>query len=158
MDMQAERMPYLDSVEDRQDMITWWAGVGEAGFDRLLELAQDPREKVADQAYAALAASRDQRLVPFLRAIPWDADAPAPLQYSRARTHLRLGDWSHVDVLIDGLRDDNVFVRGNCLRTLKSATNYDFGYHPNSPEEEREAAVQRWEQWYRESAPEAAQK
>ncbi|MCB9906680.1 MAG: hypothetical protein H6830_03095 [Planctomycetes bacterium] len=155
MQMQIERMPWLKGTEESQNMIEWWSALGEAGYADLLKVAQDPRAKVADLAFAALAASRDKRLVPSLRAIPWDADAPMALQYSRARCHLRLGDWSHIDVLIAGLRDEVPYNRALCARILNTATNNDFGYHYNMPSDEREVAVQRWEAWYKERAPEA---
>ena len=153
--MQRERMPWLKTYEERMDMIDWWAKAGEPGYGPLLEICQDSRAKVADLAFAALAASRDKRLVASLRAIPWDADAPLALQYSRARCHLNLGDWTHINVLILGLRDEVPVNRAHCHKILKAATKNNFGYHFNMPADEREAAVARWEEWYRERAPEA---
>ncbi len=155
MQMQAERMPWLKSAEERIAMIDWWSKLGEPGYAMLLEIAQDERAKVADLAFAALAASRDGRLVTSLREIPWDPDAPQALQYSRARCHLNLGDWSYIHVLISGLRDETPFNRAHCHKILKTATKNDFGYHYNMPADEREVAIQRWEDWYRERAPEA---
>ena len=155
MDMMAERMPWLKGGIESQDMIEWWSQLGEPGYKMLLEIAQDPRAKVADLAYTALATTRDKRLVSSLRAIPWDDNAPTALLYSRARTHLRCGDWSHISLLIGGLRDSHDYNRALCARTLSTATNNDFGYHYNMPEDEREVAVQRWEAWYTERAPQA---
>ena len=155
MDMMRERMPWIKGPEESQDMIEWWTQLGEPGYATLLEIAQDPKAKVADLAYAALAGSRDKRLVSSLREIPWDETSPQRLQYSRARTHLRLGDWSHIDVLIKGLRDESEFSRAYCAQILKTATNNDFGYQYNAPVEERAAAVEKWEAWYQERAAEA---
>ena len=155
MQMQAERMPWLKSLDERTAMSDWWIQLGEPGYGMLLELAQDKRAKVADLAFTALSGSRDGRLVSSLRAIPWDTDAPKALQYSRARCHLQLGDWSHIHVLISGLRDEVPYNRAHCHKILKGATKNNFGYHYNMPVDEREVAIQRWEEWYRERAPEA---
>ncbi|MDF1838569.1 MAG: hypothetical protein P1V35_11935, partial [Planctomycetota bacterium] len=155
LQMNAERMPWLQTAAEQQEMIEWFSLAGEAAFTKLLELASDPRPKVANMAFAALAASRDQRLVDELRQIPWADDQPLPVQYSRARAHLKLGDWSHIGILIDGLEDDVPYNRALCARILEGATKNNFGYDYRMGEMDRAPAVERWKQWYAERAADA---
>ncbi len=152
MDRRMEQMPWTQGMDERVEMIQWWAERGEPAYSRLLDMAADPRPGVADMAFAALAASRDSRLVEPLRTVPWPAEGELDSRYSRARTHLVLGDWSHVDVLIDGLEDDRLFARSLCLKTLRTASRQDLGYRASGPEEERAAAVERWREWAQDRA------
>ncbi|MFT4647300.1 MAG: hypothetical protein ACI87O_001495 [Planctomycetota bacterium] len=153
--MNAERMPWLQTAGEQQAMIEWFSHAGEAAYGQLLELAADPRPKVANMAFAALAASRDQRLVEDLRLIPWADDQPMPVQYSRARAHLKLGDWSHIELLIIGLEDVVPYNRALCARILKGATKNNFGYDYRMGEMDRSVAVERWKQWYAERSADA---
>ncbi|MCP5021955.1 MAG: hypothetical protein GY930_09255 [bacterium] len=155
LQMNAERMPWLQTATEQQEMIEWFSHAGEAAFTKLLELAADSRPKVANMAFAALAASRDQRLVEDLRLIPWSDDLPKPLQYSRARAHLKLGDWTHIDRLIAGLEDDVAYNRALCARILKATTKNNFGYDYRMGEMDRAQAVERWKEWYEERAADA---
>lgn len=155
LQMNAERMPWLQSQTEQQEMIEWFSHAGEAAYTKLLELAADSRPKVANMAFAALAASRDQRLVEELRLIPWSDDLPKPLQYSRARAHLKLGDWSHIDKLIGGLEDKVAYNRALCARILKSVTKNNFGYDYRMGEMDRASAVERWKKWYEDRATDA---
>lgn len=147
MDQRMEQIPWTQGMEDRVEMIQWWAQRGEPAYSRLLELAADPRPGVSDIAFAALAASRDSRLVEPMRTIPWPAEDQLDSRYSRARAHLVLGDWGHVDVLIEGLEDERRFARGLCFKTLKEATRQELGYNPVAPKGERAEAAQRWRTW-----------
>lgn len=147
MDQRMEQIPWTQGMEDRVEMIQWWAERGETAYSRLLELAADPRPDVSDLAFAALAASRDSRLVEPMRTIPWPPEDQVDSRYSRARAHLVLGDWAHVNVLIEGLEDDRLFARGLCFKTLKGATRQDLGYSPLGTEEERAEAAKRWRVW-----------
>ncbi len=153
--MNAERMPWLQGQTEQQEMIEWFSHAGESAYTILLELAADPRPKVANMAFAALAASRDQRLVEDLRMIPWSDDIPKPVQYSRARAHLKLGDWSHIGLLIDGLEDKVAYNRSLCARILKGATKNNFGYDYRMNEVDRAPALERWKRWYEERAADA---
>ena len=147
MDARMEQVPWVHGFEDQVEMIQWWADKGELAYSRLLQMAADPRPRVADIALAALASSRDGRLVEPLRQIQWPAEEQVDLAYSRARTHLRLGDWNHVDTLVEGLSDERVFARAMCFKALREATQMDHGYAPQAPEEERAEAVQAWQAW-----------
>lgn len=143
----AKRLPWTHGLE-RVELIQWFAQVGEPGYEALLKLVQDPREDVACAALAALGATRDSRLVEPLREIPWPTEIGSGLSFERARTLLRLGDWSMLGQLIAGLEAEHVVVRSMCREALMEATHEDFGFEPGGSAEVREAGVHRWNQWW----------
>lgn len=147
IDQQEQRLPYTHG-EERIEQIHWFASVGEPAYPTLLAMATDPRPDVAGSALAALGATRDSRLVEHLRKLPAPASSAPNLAYERARTLLRLGDWSECQTLIGGLRDEDLMMRALCARALSEATDQGFGFDPQASQEQREQAVQRWEQWW----------
>jgi len=147
IDLQSQRLPYTHG-EERIEQIHWFASVGEPAYPVLLAMATDPRPDVAGSALAALGATRDSRLVEYLRKLPAPAKTSTNLAYERARTLLRLGDWSECKTLIAGLREEDLMMRALCARALSEATGQGFGYDPQAAEDQREQAVQRWEQWW----------
>jgi len=145
---EAERLPWLHGVE-RLEAIRWFASIGEPAYATLLRLAIDPSDEVAASALAALGATGDQRLVRPLQIIPWSEERmKGDLLLERARTLLRLGDWSEIPALIGGLRHSELFVRSLCERALKESTGQRFGYDSRASEQDRERAVARWEGWW----------
>ncbi|HED64104.1 MAG TPA: hypothetical protein ENJ09_00985 [Planctomycetes bacterium] len=146
---EAKRLPWTHGFE-RLEQIRWFASLGEPGYATLLDLATDPRDDVAAAAFAAMGATLDNRLVPYIREIriPSGEDHK-DLQLERARTLVRLGDWGEIPTLIAGLRDDRVYTRSLCHDALTEATHEDKGFDPRASDEAREAAVSRWEQWWR---------
>ncbi len=148
LDDEAERLPWLHGVE-LLEAIRWFASVGEPAYPTLLRLAIDPRDEVASSALAALGATGDQRLVRPLKIIPWSEERmQGDLSKERARTLLRLGDWSEVPTLIEGLLDERLFTRSLCLRSLQESTGETFNYSARASEDERERAVTRWRDWW----------
>jgi len=148
IDDEAERMPWTHGVE-RLEMIRWFAAVGEPAYPTLLELATDSRDQVAATALAALGATGDRRLVPALRVIPWSEERfRGDLGLERARTLIRLGDWSELPTLIAGLGDGRLWTRTLCSQALEEATGHTFGYDPRADERERENAIRRWDEWW----------
>jgi hypothetical protein len=145
---QIERLPWTHGA-DRVDQVRWLASVGEAAYAMLLPVCIDPRPDVAGSALAALGATGDSRLVEPLRALDWpkDANLDRGLLLERARTFVRLGDWSQLQVLVDGLRDDDVWTRSWCSQTLFEVTRQRLGYDPHGEPEERAASAERWQQW-----------
>lgn len=145
---QLERLPWTHGAE-RVEQIRWLAGVGEAGYAQILPVCADPRPDVAGSALAALGATGDSRLVEPLRNLDWPADGTLDkgLRFERARTYVRLGDWSQLRVLVAGLRDEELWTRAWCSQALFETTKQRFGFEPKASAEEREPAVQRWEQW-----------
>ena len=140
------RLPWTHGME-RIEQIQWFAGVGEPAYEDLLELCKDPRPDVASAAVAALGATGDSRLVEPLRNLDWPASDDRSLRFEKARAFLRLGDWSSIGQLVDGLEEDSEWARAWCLQVLREATHVDFGYVPNGPAEERAVAVARWREW-----------
>jgi hypothetical protein len=143
---QAKRLPWTHGVE-RVELIAWFANAGEPAYGRLLELACDPSPDVAGSALAALGATGDKRLVEPLRDLPWPKPLDPTVEFERARTLTRLGDWNDIGVLIRGLRSDDVLTRTLCAQALNDATGEKFGYDPRGNELEREAAAKTWSEW-----------
>jgi hypothetical protein len=50
--------------------------------------------------------------------------------------------------LINGLSSKNRDIRYSSVQELSQITGEHFGYHYDSSKEEREQALQRWEQWW----------
>jgi hypothetical protein len=145
---QIEHLPWTHGAE-RVDQIRWLASVGEAAYTQLLPVCLDPRSDVAGSALAALGATGDGRLVEPLRDLDWPADSkldPA-LQLERARTYVRLGDWSQMQILIDGLSRDDTWTRSWCAQALYEVTKQRFDYDAHAEPEARAAAIEKWQQW-----------
>ena len=146
IEARAEVLPWTNG-RDRIDLITWFASVGEPAYDKLLGFLVDERPVVVTTALAALGATGDSRLVPYIR----DAEQPTwegTLLLESARTRVRLGDWSAMPILINGLESDEVFVRGLCAQSLYQATNEKLGFDAHASLPEREASIARWRAWW----------
>ena len=146
IELHAESLPWTHGRE-RVDLITWFATVGEPAYDTLLGFLDDDRPAVVATVLAALGATGDSRLVPYLR----DAERPSwteELLLESARARVRLGDWQAMPVLIDGLESEDQFKRALCAQTLFEATREDKGYAPGASLPEREEAVARWREWW----------
>lgn len=142
------RLPYSHGF-DRLEQIRWFASVGEPAYPYLLRLASDSRDDVAAAALAALGATRDARLVEPIHELQWSEERiHGDLGLERARTLTRLGDWSEIPVLIQGLSDQRLFTRSLCVDALKEATHETHEFDPRAEKGEREKAVARWEQWW----------
>lgn len=143
---QVSRLPWTHGVE-RVQQIQWFADVGEPAYGRLLELCVDERPDVAASAVAALGATHDSRLVTPMRALRWPESDDRALRFEKARTFVRLGDWSDIGVLIAGLEDDSAWARAWCSQALREATAQDFGYDPRGDAGARAEAVAKWKVW-----------
>lgn len=75
-------------------------------------------------------------------------DTPLVIDATRSATRNR--DWRAVPHLIQNLRHDDQWVRYmSCQALLVIRNSPDtLGYHFIDPEDQREAAVKRWETWY----------
>jgi len=144
---QAQKLPWSHGIE-RVELIQWFASVGEPAYPTLLGLVLDPRPDVAGSALAALGATRDSRLVEALRELPWPGVEESDLALERARTLLRLGDWSMVPLLVEGLADERLLIRALCGQALFEATHERQGFDPNAAPEERARSVERWRAWW----------
>jgi hypothetical protein len=145
---EALRLPYSHGF-DRLEQIRWFASVGEPAYPTLLRLAKDPRDDVAAAALAALGATLDARLVKPVHELGWSPErAQGDIGLERARTLVRLGDWSEIPRLVEGLADERLFTRSLCLEALREATRETHGYDPRAEKGEREKAIARWNQWW----------
>jgi HEAT repeat protein len=152
IDDEAKRLPWTRGFE-RLEQIRWFASNGEPAYATLLVLAEDERHDVAAAALAALGATLDRRLVPHIQNLVWSVDRDqGDLSLERARALIRLGDWSQIPVLIDGLKDSRMYTRALCLDALREATHETHGYDPRAEDGERERAIERWESWWSERA------
>ena len=148
IDDEVARLPWTHGFE-RLEQIRWFAAIGEPAYASLLELCGDDRPDVAAAALAALGATLDRRLVPYIHGCDWsEASLDGDLGLERARTLLRLGDWSEVPRLIAGMRHERVYTRTLCFDALTDQTSETHGYDPRSEPSERERAVVRWEEWW----------
>lgn len=145
----AKRLPWTHGLE-RVELVHWFAQVGEPAYPTLLEMVLDQRKDVAGAALAALGATRDQRLVVPLQALPWPKGVDSDLSLERARTLLRLGDWQRVPELIQGLRDERLVTRALCIQALYEATHERFGYDARAEAPDRETAANKWSHWWAE--------
>jgi hypothetical protein len=84
-----------------------------------------------------------------LRRIPWKESSVEALRFERARTFLRLGDWSDAPVLIEGLRNETLMTRAMCAQALFEATGERLGYDAKAAALIRDEAVPRWEAWWK---------
>lgn len=145
---EAARLPYSHGF-DRLEQIRWFASIGEPAYPFLLRLAMDPRDDVAAAALAALGATLDARLVTHIHSLAWsDERKQGDIGLERARTLVRLGDWSEMPTLIAGLGDERLFTRSLCSDALKEATRETLNYDPRAEKSEREKAIARWNQWW----------
>ncbi len=143
-----ERLPWTKRLQ-RLEQIRWFASVGEPAYEYLLKLIEDENEDVAMSAMASLGATLDSRLVPYIRAAQWDPESANPnLALERSRTLLRLGDWTEIPVLVQGLRSNDRYTRSLSIDALKEVTGEDQGFDPRSAPETREQAVLKWELWW----------
>lgn len=146
IDDEAARLPWTHGFE-RIEQIRWFVSVGEPAYATLIELAGDERPDVAAAALAALGATGDRRLVPHLRGVGLRAESD-DLELERARSLVRLGDWSEIPTLIRGLSDDRLYTRSLCDEALREATHEDLGYDPRANVEKRQHAIDRWREWW----------
>ena len=146
---EAARLPWTHGFE-RLEQVRWFSLVGEPAYDMLFKLAEDPRDDVASAALAALGDTQDRRLVPYIHRLSWSEDRLAgDLGLERARTLLRLGDWSEIPTLIRGLKDERQYTRTLCIQALQGATGETFGFDPKADLTDRVRAVDSWEVWWR---------
>jgi HEAT repeat protein len=120
--------------------------IGEPAIPYLVDaLDADPAKTRAGVAFV-LGEMRDRRVIPALRDA-LDDDTPE-VRYEVAASLVVLGDWSAIPMLFEAMRDENPYNRYKAFRVLSEHTRQELGYDYQAPEEERVAALRRWETWY----------
>jgi hypothetical protein len=137
-------LPYLGGSE-LIDALYWLGQRGETAYEPLIEQLESPTPKMRALALNILCLNKDRRVLPYIEPLANDPDQS--VRYEAARGMARLGDLSHVEILVAGLEDDSRYVRALCARFLKEQTRDDFGYEPDAPPPERSVAVARWRDW-----------
>ena len=89
----------------------------------------------------------DPQALDLIRSVMDDASPDVRLEAARAL--LETGDATGVPELIGGLRSPTWAVRKISHDTLKSASGSSFGYNADGAVASRDAAIQRYEAWYR---------
>lgn len=121
--------------------------IGPPAIRKLLDAVADPDPTRRSFALNVLGALGDRRVLPAMREALNDSDAG--VRYEAARSSARLGDWAGFPVLIAGLRDASEYARTLCHDSLQRQTKLDFGFRPRDAEADREKAVERWLEWWR---------
>ena len=113
----------------------------------LVEVANSDDHQLALEASVVLAARKDAAaIVPLLR------ELRSPNQYVRYRA---LGGLKPMigrglaDVFIKCLRDEKAIVARQAARALRQYANVSFGFEPEAGSRERDAAIKKWEQWWK---------
>jgi len=120
--------------------------IGEPAIPSLVRSLRAEHPKSRSNAAYVLGEIRDRRTIPPLRRALDDA-APE-VRYEAAASLLAMGDWSGVPVLIDALGDGDPYHRYKAIHMLERHTHQDLGYDYQASEDERAAAVRRWETWF----------
>ena len=120
--------------------------IGEPAIPYLLDGLESDHPKTRASVSYVLGEMRDRRVIPNLREVL--DDEYAAVRYEAAASLVVLGDWGAIPILFDGMRDENPYNRYKAFRVLTEQTQQDMGYDYQAPEEERLAAVRRWETWY----------
>jgi HEAT repeat protein len=77
-------------------------------------------------------------------------ESPEPAdRVTAAAEAARVGDQDAIPHLIEMLEEEDPLVRMMAIRSLEELTGQTLGYEHAGPRAERQAAVDRWTEWYR---------
>lgn len=119
-------------------------------FPLLVEaLSSDPSPRIRVNVAICLFLGQDDRArEPLFRAMEHDGNPG--VRYQAAYGLCLFRDSRGLPVLFEALRSENPQVRWDANDRLKSLTRLDFAFDSMGTAEAREAAIGRWEGWYRE--------
>jgi len=120
--------------------------IGEPAVPSVVRTLRADHPKSRSNAAYVLGEIRDRRVIPDLRKSL--DDKASEVRYEVAASLLILGDWSGIPVLIEALADEDPYHRYKAIGVLADHTNQNLGYDYRAAEDERTAAVGRWENWY----------
>lgn len=145
IDKRVSELRYTHGME-LMNHLDWLVRCGENAYPTLIDALDNGDATTRAGAANVLGRCNDRRVIPFLSEHAKDTDPR--MRFEVARALLRLGDWTHIPVLIDGMRDGSEYVRALCNDALKQSTQIDFGFVANATAEEREEKVKKWETWW----------
>jgi len=114
-------------------------------IETLVEDLQRQRSRNRVQAERHLEAI-GQPTIPFL--LPAVRHQNDLVRIAVMRLFHSFGDDQVTDAAIEGLLDDNEYVRDYANKTLKRVTGEDFGYQPSASPRRREASHRKWADWW----------
>ncbi len=141
----------LDEVRHPGKMIEVLGEIGDKrAAPKLLSIIKDPASELHYTAADALAEIDPKVggpiLIEFLRPKLRSKDSSR-----RASAIFRLGPIARkeeIPLVLAALSDDDLNVRQRAVGTLRLATNHYFGYEQRGPEEKRNEAISRWQEWW----------
>lgn len=146
IDQRVENLPYVHGKDLRASMARL-IYIGEPAIARLTEALEHDDAKARGAAAYILGEIGDKRVIPQVR--PLLNDAVEFVRFEAAGALATLGDWSCLSTLIAALRHENPVIRLKAFQVLSTQVKQDFGFVYNAPEDEREKAVRRWEEWWK---------
>jgi len=146
IDQRVENLPYLHG-KDYLASVARLIYVGEPAIPRLFEALESDAAQSRGAAAYILGEIGDKRAITEIR--PLLEDSSELVRLEAAGSLATLGDWSSLPTLIAALRHDRPAVRLKSFQVLSKQVKQDFGYVYNAPDDERERAVKRWEEWWK---------
>lgn len=146
IDQRVENLPYVHG-KDLQTSMARLIYIGEPAIMRLSESLEHEDAKARGAAAYILGEIGDKRAIPMIR--PLLDDPVTIVRFEAAGALATLGDWSSLTVLIGALRHEKSSIRLKAFQVLSAQVKQDFGFIYNAPEDEREKAVRRWEEWWK---------
>jgi HEAT repeat protein len=125
---------------------------GNEARDTLIKLLTNKESVIRADAALALGGIREKVVV--LALIRSLGDDEALVRASAAFVLGGQGDAGAISPLVDALADEDENVRAKAHLSLKRLTKQDFGFNPDAPQADRDAAMAKWRAWAKGSQPE----
>ena len=149
IEARALQVSVISSPSEYVELSDWFQTVGEPAYPRLLEMIEMGDTRQRSFALSVVSVLRDRRLIAPLKAVmPEAALEMKTHRYEYARALATMGDYEMLPSLIDGLQDEDQFLRALANQTLSEVTNNVVPYSASAPREERQVAVEAWRSWY----------
>ena len=129
------------------DSLNWLIMYGETTIPHLVKALSDPDPRTRSYCAYVLGEIGNDSVVPVLREVQ-EGETHKLVRYEIAASLVTLGDWGQFGILVDGLEEKSKLLRFKCFDVLRKSLNLTLGYDPDSPEEERAAAVAKWRAWW----------
>ncbi|MEQ8765020.1 MAG: HEAT repeat domain-containing protein [Planctomycetota bacterium] len=138
-------MPYYRGLKRLANLMRL-ADIGEPAIPYLIEGLKNEDSEVRAASVYALGLIDDKRVLPEIRASLEDPDRSVQLE--AAASLLGMGDWKGVPHLIRAIDDPDRYVRYKSFEALNKFTGLSFQYDFRASQEDRSAAVAKWQTWW----------